>query len=192
MLAIFPKKPPSWSVSQRKYVAWMNAPLPEDYRKVVSDLLRRFNEWAQLDNCDGLILDVGCGSDRIGAMTYGEFFGFDDSQSPNWVGIDPLLGRCTVQAIAENLPFRDRAFEKVLVKTSLDHSRDFLTAFNEMIRVGMELDLWFSDIRDPSDHTHSFRVSLEAIQQFPFKVEFFKEPFRGSPVADTIFARVIP
>lgn len=74
-----------------------------------------FAEFSQLR---GLVLDVGCGVQALPS--------YARRLDGLLVGVDPLRGESErrfefVQAIAEYLPFRDRAFDRVLFATSLDH-----------------------------------------------------------------------
>jgi SAM-dependent methyltransferase len=85
-----------------------------------------FAEFSQLK---GRVLDVGCGPQALPSYSGGDQF----------VGIDPLRGGrrefAFVQGIAEYLPFRDGAFDRVLFATSLDHMLSPKRALAESRRV---------------------------------------------------------
>jgi len=79
------------------------------------DDVRAFAAFADLR---GVVLDVGCGPQRIPSYAVG--------MAGELVGIDPLTGEqprdfAFVKGIAEYLPFADGSFDRVLFATSLDH-----------------------------------------------------------------------
>jgi SAM-dependent methyltransferase len=101
-----------------------------------------FAEFARLD---GIVLDVGCGPQK--------FPWYGSSVRGTLIGIDPLLGRVPrgfafVRGVAEYLPFREEAFDRVLFATSIDHVLVPARALSEAGRVakrGGEICIWFGE-----------------------------------------------
>jgi SAM-dependent methyltransferase len=108
-----------------------------------------FAAFAQLE---GVVLDVGCGPQRRPA--YARAF------SGAFVGVDPLVGELPrdfvfVRGIAEYLPFRGDAFDRVLFATSLDHALSPERALAEARRVvkpSGHVVLWFGERHEASAH----------------------------------------
>ena len=100
-------------------------------------------EFGRFSNLDGLILDVGCGirSDLAYAIY---------SKESNFVGIDPLNGKdkrgfVFINAVGENLPFKENSFDHVLFATSLDHVANpsiVLKEARRVLKIGGKMDLW--------------------------------------------------
>jgi SAM-dependent methyltransferase len=88
-----------------------------------------------------LVLDIGCGPQQLPSY---------HSAASRVVGIDPVFGERPrdfpfVQAIAEYLPFRDRAFDQILFASSLDHVLDprrSLAEAKRCLKPGGRIDLW--------------------------------------------------
>jgi SAM-dependent methyltransferase len=93
------------------------------------DDARAFAEFCALD---GTVLDIGCGPQALPS--------YAAAREYELVGIDPLAGVQPrkfefVKGIAEYLPFRDEAFDRVLFATSLDHVLSPRLAISEARRV---------------------------------------------------------
>jgi ubiquinone/menaquinone biosynthesis C-methylase UbiE len=82
-------------------------------------------------NKKDFLLDVGCGT------------GKSSDFNCRVVGMDPSIGLLNLNsldkkiiAIAENIPFKDHVFDKVISITSLHNFNDFKKGLQEMKRVG--------------------------------------------------------
>ena len=91
-----------------------------------------------------LLLDVGCGT------------GISDFNC-KVLGIDPSvellkqnLGNQTILAKAENIPFKDNAFDKVISVTSMHNFDDIENSIKEIKRVGKK-DFAFSVLKKTKD-----------------------------------------
>jgi len=84
------------------------------------------------ENC----LDIGCGvleKPKYMVPTVGD-------ETIQFFGIDPFFGETErafpfTQAIAENIPFKDKSFDNVLFSSSIDHVINPLISLNEASRV---------------------------------------------------------
>jgi SAM-dependent methyltransferase len=90
--------------------------------------------FARFADLRGRVLDVGCGPQPRPA-----YFAHE-APGTAFLGIDPLVGDRPaeypqVRGLAENLPFRDEAFDRVLFATTLDHFVDPVAALLEAERV---------------------------------------------------------
>jgi ubiquinone/menaquinone biosynthesis C-methylase UbiE/uncharacterized protein YbaR (Trm112 family) len=105
-----------------------------------------FAEFSQLE---GLILDVGCGPQALPS--------YAEAAIERFVGVDPLRGEqprqfAFAQAIAEYLPFKDDAFDRVLFATSIDHVLSIELALAEAHRVtkaGGMVCIWLGEAAPP-------------------------------------------
>jgi len=106
-------------------------------------------EFSAFCHPEGLILDVGCGTDSRPA--YAIF-----SAGSTYIGIDPIVGKEErkfdfVQGIGEALPIRPAVFDWVLSATSLDHFPEPCRVLAEVKRVLKptgRLGLWVG-VADP-------------------------------------------
>jgi SAM-dependent methyltransferase len=105
--------------------------------------------FARFARLEGRVLDVGCGPQTLPS--------YAREMRGELVGIDPLLGAqprgfAFVKGIAEYLPFRDGAFDRVLFATAIDHMLSAPLAVREAARVtrpGGAVVLWFGDLAPP-------------------------------------------
>ncbi len=117
----------------------------DEYYKVIGTLLRGKKS-----------VDIGCG------------YGYVEKYSPETVAVDFSAealkvarqngARNTVQAAAENLPFKDNEFEMALSLGVLEHCVDQAKAVSEMVRV--------SEIQILAVHA-----------RLPYGLELFRKPF---------------
>lgn len=102
------------------------------------ELFSRFADLA------GTVLDVGCGP-----QPWPAHFAMHADRC-TFVGIDPLVGELEagytqVRGLAEHLPFRSGAFDRVVFATTLDHFVDPVVALTEAGRVlgpGGTIEIW--------------------------------------------------
>lgn len=89
--------------------------------------LFRISEFVQ--DCGGLVLDVGCDDVTIGASLM--------PAQCRYIGIDPFLRneQVRVVGVGEFLPFKSESVDHVLFNTSLDHVFDYHKALDEAFRV---------------------------------------------------------
>jgi SAM-dependent methyltransferase len=90
--------------------------------------------FSRFSRLNGDVLDVGCGPQR-----WPSYFAVREPGT-RMVGVDPLVGAreaayTQFRALAEHLPFRDGAFDRVLFATTLDHFVDVRAALCEAERV---------------------------------------------------------
>jgi ubiquinone/menaquinone biosynthesis C-methylase UbiE len=116
------------------------------------------NAFARFCGFSGIVLDVGCGTQRF--PTYA------DTQHCRFVGIDPLEGEADrqfefVMGIGEYLPFRTNSFDQVLFATSLDHMLIPDRAIAEAARVtrpGGAVNVWFGELDRKPDPVQRLRT----------------------------------
>lgn len=190
-------KTPTWEESLIKYAEWSVKPLPEEYLSLIIDISRRFNKFSKIYPFDK-ILDIGCGTDKIGGMSYKELFGWDDSDNPNWRGIDPLKGRATDIGKAEDMyMYQNDSFDKIQISTTLDHFKDWKIALKECARVMKqegEINIWFTNT-EMKDNAHPVRVTWDELQSFVIKklkmtYQAQIEPWNNSDKAMTVFFKI--
>ena len=107
------------------------------------------NAFAEFCGFSGVVLDVGCGTQR--------FPSYADTERCRFVGIDPLRGEAErdfefLQGVAEYLPFRSDSVDQVLFATSLDHMLVPARALAEgarVIRPGGAVNIWFGELQQP-------------------------------------------
>jgi demethylmenaquinone methyltransferase/2-methoxy-6-polyprenyl-1,4-benzoquinol methylase len=86
-------------------------------------------------NPDDVVLDIGCGINKSLPIYASEL------SAGGYVGLEPLEKRvkrdylCIVGAVAERLPIRNKAFDAILLATSLDHIEGVDEALGELKRV---------------------------------------------------------
>lgn len=94
----------------------------------------QFGEFCDFQD-NSSVLDIGCGIEPKLFYVKPEWY-----RRLTFVGLDPLRGKKErpyhfVQAIAEKLPFKDGAFDQVILATSLDHIIDLDPVMKEVSRV---------------------------------------------------------
>ena len=134
---------PLWEKLQDNFVAAATA-VPEHSLSVAAR--PDAEAFAQFCGLHGVVLDVGCGPQRL--PTYA------DVGDCRFIGVDPLAGERErafefVQGLGEYLPFRDGCFDEVLFATSLDHMLVPQLALAEARRVlapGGAINVWFGEL----------------------------------------------
>jgi SAM-dependent methyltransferase len=138
---------PLWEQLQANFLAAATA-VPEHSLSVTDR--PDANAFAQFCEMAGLVVDVGCGTQRL--PTYA------DPSRCRFVGIDPLPGEQErdfefLQGLGEYLPFRTGSVDQVVFATSLDHmlvpSRALVEAAR-VIRPGGAVNIWFGELPVPS------------------------------------------
>ena len=81
----------------------------------------------------GKYLDVGCNTGFLLESVPG---GYGADASPIMVGIAVAKGLPVILADAENLPFKDKEFDTVILSCVLEQIEDWQQSFNEAKRVG--------------------------------------------------------
>ncbi len=89
------------------------------------------------------VLDVACGRGidathlwKRGAKAYGiEPSATMIDKALSWMGIDGPIPVTMVRSLAEDLPFADHSFDKVVCKGAIDHFVDLDRTFEELVRV---------------------------------------------------------
>ena len=121
-----------------------------------------FRMKAFVQDCNGLVLDVGCDDPATSAALF--------PPTAEYVGLDPFCVRgepFRLIGLGEFLPFRDASVANVVFNTSLDHILDWHRAIAEARRV-LKPDgrlylvtlIWEShaDLMNDSVHFHHFRL----------------------------------
>lgn len=121
-----------------------------------------FRMKAFVQNCKGLVLDVGCDDPTTSAALF--------PPTAEYVGLDPFCARrepFRLIGLGEFLPFRDASLANVVFNTSLDHILDWHRAIAEARRV-LKPDgrlylvtlIWESqaDLMSDAVHFHHFRL----------------------------------
>lgn len=153
-----------WKISLKRYRAWVRQPLNPIYLKQTIEDGNKFADWiGSPERC----LDIGCGNGLFGGEPYAKIgYSYLHNDSSSYiVGIDPLpLEGPTPpwldefhQGKAENLPFPDKSFDKVVIATSLDHVIDQVQCLRECKRVMKKsLYIWLTCTTNkyPCDFDH--------------------------------------
>jgi SAM-dependent methyltransferase len=134
---------PLWEQLQANFLAAATA-VPEHSLSVTDR--PDANAFAEFCAMAGLVVDVGCGTQRL--PTYA------DTSRCRFVGIDPLPGERErdfefLQGLGEYLPFRTGSVDQVIFATSLDHmlvpSRALVEAAR-VVRPGGAVNVWFGEL----------------------------------------------
>jgi len=130
-----------WSDAQKNYSEWVKDPLPKIYLENIIATGKQFSDYiGDPQRC----LDVGCGNGLYGGKTYDEIGYSYLSKNPNShiTGLDPLPQEALIpwidqykQGIAEEIPFEEATFDKIVIATSLDHVKSPRQCINECHRV---------------------------------------------------------
>ena len=134
-----------------KYPIYRDIPLfaqPDNLSKVLKNSQFSYNllhqkPWDQLHDGSNEILAAFARGNKTLDIACGD--GYVEKFAPETIGLDFSLNALLkakkngagylIQAIAENLPFKDNAFDLVICNGSLEHFADPLTAIAEMSRV---------------------------------------------------------
>jgi SAM-dependent methyltransferase len=110
-------------------LTWNGSSGAEKLRRKADLLSRRFVDFCRISETHGAILDIGCGSGAVRRYL---------PDGSIYIGIDPLASPSDfliVRGTGERLPFRDRAFDAVLVMETADHCGSFSLLLEEAKRV---------------------------------------------------------
>jgi len=110
---------------------WDGGVRAQTFQRAVSEIQAEFIRHCRLDEVQGSVLDVGCGSGEIAAAL---------PVGCRYVGVDPLplpgtSGLQMIRGVGERLPFRVAAFDLVLVLETLDHCQSPNALMAEILRV---------------------------------------------------------
>ncbi len=134
-----------------------------------------FRMKAFVQDCKGLVLDVGCDDPTTSAALF--------PPTAEYVGLDPFCVRrepFRLIGLGEFLPFRAASVANVVFNTSLDHILDWHRAIAEARRVlkpggclYLATLIWEShaDLMNDSVHFHHFRLPELLAGLFGFSVE---------------------
>jgi len=173
-----------WEIAQKNYVEWANTPLFPEYIEEIIIIGKQFADYiGDPEYC----LDIGCGNGIIGGKTYDELGYSYLNKTPNshTIGLDPLPLMAPLpswldeykQGMAEELPFPDNQFDKIIIATSLDHVIDPAQCVRECHRVMKTegtLFIWttykdYIDKYHPHNHEEDSLTSL--LNANGFKIE---------------------
>lgn len=139
---------------------------------------QQYLSWCRdmLSGSSGNVIDIGCDDPKIAA--------FMVPGNCAYVGVDALThigGGGKVVAFGEHLPFRDRAFDNVMLLSCLDHMLDWSAGLQQALRIlkkdgtfHFTILVWDSAAELTRDvvHFHHFRESqiLNALSELGLKV----------------------
>lgn len=152
-----------WRMSLVNYVDWANKPLPREYLDEVIKIGGMFSKYVgNPQKC----LDIGCGNGMFGGQTYEEvgYSYLSKTLGSHTTGLDPLPLITSMhpwldeykRGVAEEIPFSDNEFDKIVIATSLDHVKDPVKCLCEcyrVLRADGVLYIWTS-YRDNIDRHH--------------------------------------
>ncbi len=146
-------------------------------------------------NIKGLVLDVGCGADPKGDVNVDAFPKNREQCAEPW---NPKQTKNFVLADAQHLPFRDKAFSRVVCNRMFEHVHNPLETAREMARVATQR----VDLKVPSQYsldwyekTHLYSWSpstLRNLLSLAFKSVYVSYSTRINLLSTSRIARYIP